>query len=84
MDPFVIIGSVLTVVMSINAFFLRGVYSDMQYIKIELAKLLTDHDNSKALVASHEIELKELRSRVHTLEGAQTQLIKFIEEFEGR
>jgi len=84
MDPFVIIGSVLTVVMSINAFFLKGVYSDMQYIKIELAKLLTDHDNSKLLVSSHEKELKNLRERLHTIEGAQSQLIKFIEEHEGR
>lgn len=79
-----IVGSILTVVMSINAFFLKGVYSDMQFLKVELAKLITNHDNTKNDAMENSKEIYRLRERVHSLEGAQAQIIKFIEEHSAK
>lgn len=75
-----IVGTVLTVVMGINGFFLKGVYSDMQFLKVELAKLITKHDNVASDASENSKEIYRLRERVHALEGAQSQIISFIEE----
>lgn len=77
----IIVGSFLTILMSINAFFLKDILVNLQDLKIELAKLLTDHSNYSALVDRHDREIDGLRERIHTLEGRDSQMMKFIEEY---
>lgn len=74
-----ILASVLTAVMGINAYFLKGVYSDMQFLKVELAKLITNHDNTKQDAADNAKEIYRLRERVHSLEGSQAQILKWLD-----
>ena len=76
-----VVGALLTILMSVNAFYLKGVLSDLQFVKIELAKLITDHGNYKETVIDNRREVKSLRDRVHTLEGSQAQLLRFIEDY---
>jgi cell division protein FtsB len=83
-----IVGMVLTVVMSVNGFFLKGVYSDMQFLKIELAKLIARHDNTAEDTEENKQEIykmresiQAIRQRLHTLEGRDAQLMQFIEDF---
>ena len=80
-ETYEIVGTVLTVVMAINGFFLKSVYSDMQFIKIELAKLIEKHDNTAKDASDNAKEIYKLRERVHSLEGAQAQMAKFIEDY---
>jgi uncharacterized protein YlxW (UPF0749 family) len=80
-ETYEIVGTVLTAVMAINGFFLKNVYSDMQFIKIELAKLIAQHDNTAKDALENSKEIYKLRERVHSLEGAQNQLLQFIEDF---
>jgi hypothetical protein len=82
MNALEILAAVLTVVMSINGWFLKGIYSDMQFVKIELAKLITSHDNTKQDAAVNAKEIYKMRERVHTLEGAYSQMLQFINDYE--
>jgi hypothetical protein len=83
-ETYEIVGTVLTVVMAINGWFLKNVYSDMQFIKIELAKLIAQHDNTAKDALQNSKEIYKLRERVHSMEGAQAQLLQFIEDFNKR
>ena len=80
----IIVGSFLTILMSINAFFLKDILNNLQDLKIELAKLLTDHSNYSALVDRHDRMIDQLRERIHTLEGRDAQMMAFIEKIESQ
>lgn len=76
----IILGGFLTVLMSVNAFFLKDILVNLQDLKIELAKLLTDHSNYSALVDRHDREIDKIKERLHSLEGRDAQMMKFIED----
>jgi hypothetical protein len=84
MNDLEVVGSVLTIVMGINGFFLKSVYSDMQFLKIELGKLIIKHDNTTKEAMENSREIYKLRERVHSLESGQSQLIKHFEDSHGR
>ena len=74
-----IVGGFLTLLMGINAFFLKDILINLQDLKIELAKLLTDHSNYAKLVTKHDNEIDSIRERLHKLEGGQVQVLSFLE-----
>lgn len=80
MSTLEVVSSVLTVVMAINGFFLSRVYSDMQYIKIELAKLTTSHDDTRDDTKQNSKDIVEIRERLHNLEGMMPQLLSHLEK----
>lgn len=89
LETYEIVGTVLTFVMAINGWFLKNVYSDMQFIKIELAKLIAQHDNTAKDAAENTREIYKLRElvsdlkqRMHIIEGRDSQLLQFIEDYE--
>jgi formyltetrahydrofolate hydrolase len=82
MEPtLIVVGSFLTILMSVNAFFLKDILNNLQELKIELAKLLTDHSNYSALVDRHDREIDKMKERLHTLEGRDAQMMKFIDDY---
>lgn len=82
LETYEIVGTVLTFVMAINGWFLKNVYSDMQFIKIELAKLIEKHDNTAKDAADNSREIYKIRERLHQLEGRDAQFLHFIEQQE--
>jgi hypothetical protein len=82
METMEVVGIVLAFVMSVNGWFLRGIYSDMQFVKIELAKLITGHDNTKETSDRNTIEINRLRERLHKIEGMEVQILHYIEQQE--
>lgn len=77
----IITGTLLTLLMSVNAFFLKDILNNLQTVKIELAKLLTDHSHSKILVDSNARDIRDIRDRLHSLEGQEKNILQFIEEY---
>lgn len=75
----IILGSFLTVLMSVNAFFLKDILNNLQDLKVELAKLYTDHNNYSNLVDRHDREIDKIRERMHKLEGGQLRLANHLE-----
>jgi hypothetical protein len=85
----IIVGSFLSVGMLINAFFLKGIYSDLGELKIALAQIV---ENSKAKIRRiEELEKKtdkleqeniKTRERLHSLEGGQKQVFELIKNVE--
>lgn len=82
----VIVGAFITLGLGINAFFLKGIYTDLNDVKVEIAKIFAgskDKDRRIAELEENEKDLynkvNELSQRVHTLEGGQKQLLMYIE-----
>ena len=63
-----IIGAFLAIVISINAFFLRGTFNDLGELKIRMAEFFGESKLNSSRIDSLEIEGKELELRVRKLE----------------
>lgn len=83
-ETYEIVGTVLTIVMAINGWFLKNVYTDMQFIKIELARLITKHDNTDLVARTNTAEIYKMRERLHALEGRDAQFMQYIEDQEKK
>lgn len=57
-----IVGAFVTLALTINAFFLRGIFSDLGAVKIKLAEIMARSD-------AKEERLKKLEERIDKLEG---------------
>lgn len=81
-----IVGLFGTLALSINAFFLRGIFYDLNEVKVKLAQIM---ENSKAkelriekLEAKIELldkEVERVRERIHTLDGSLGTISKHLE-----
>lgn len=80
-----IVGLFGTIALSINAFFLRGIFYDLNEVKVKLAHIM---ENSKAkelriekLEAKVELldkEVGQARERIHTLDGSVETITKHL------
>jgi hypothetical protein len=82
-------GSLITLLLGVNAFFLKSLVSEMSGMRIDLTRVTIQHDNTvgdvkdnKTRILETERESSRMRERVHSLEGAQSQLLHFIDKFE--
>lgn len=80
-----IIGSFLVAAIGINGFFLRGIFKDLNDVRVTLAALTANHKatlelgrDNKSRIYINEQEIIKLRERVHGLEGAQLSLAQLI------
>lgn len=71
-----------TVALSINAFFLRGIFMDLNAVKIEIAKITTLSSSDREKINELEKDLKDLKERMHKIEGGQSQLLDYINNAE--
>jgi len=64
----VIVGSFITLGLSINAFFLRGISIDLNTVKIELAKMIERSNAKEARIENLERSEREIFERLNILE----------------
>lgn len=82
-----IIGVLILMAASINAFFLNKIYSELTYLKVGFSRLQTIQDSANELRTENKIrigvlekEVENVRFRIHSLEGATKNLASFLEE----
>jgi len=84
-----IVGSLISLLLGVNAFLLKSLVSEMSGMRLDLTRVTIQHDNTvgdvkdnKARILEVEKEGGRVRERLHSLEGGQSQLLHFIEKFE--
>lgn len=65
---FAIIGFFGTIGLGINAFFLKGIYADLNHVKINLAKIFENSKSKERRIVELEENEKELFRRLNELE----------------
>jgi hypothetical protein len=82
-----IVGSILAVLMTINAFFIKSLVFSINSLNLKMTTITVQHDHTvidvkdlKDRLASQEKETLKLRDRVHTIEGRDVQMMQFIDE----
>ena len=63
-----IVGAFGTIAVAINAFFLKGIYSDMNDIKVELSAMVTHSNDKDKRIDDLEENQKELFGRMNAIE----------------
>lgn len=85
-----LVGSVLVIALTINAFFLKDILKNLSDLKLVFTKLNTEHGLYAEMVSNHsrqldnlshkyDKELEKCRNRLHTLEGAYKGMEKFLD-----
>ena len=77
-----LIGSLMSILLIVNAFFTRKTLEAIAKIDVNLAVYMSKHDNTDEISRWNRQEIMKLRDRVHSLEGSQVQLLNFIAEKE--
>ena len=84
-----IVGAALSIIGSVNAFFIKGLMDSINSIKLDLLKTTTEHSTTirdigeaKVRVKSNEDEIARCKDRIHKLEGGQSQLLQFLRDNE--
>ncbi len=84
-----LIGTAVTVAMCVNAFFLRGIFQDLNSLRVELARIVANSDIRKEQMVKMDISLDDLlkemertRFRLHKLAGGQTSLFALFKDLE--
>lgn len=72
----VVLGSFISLLLMVNAFFVKELVKSINEVKLELAKLVTQHDNTSDTVKVHAEDIKELyknlnniREKINKIEG---------------
>lgn len=83
-----IAGSFVTIGLAINAYFLRGIFSDLNNVKINIARMFerSKHRDKKEDEFENRLDRLEkenarIRERLHSLEGERRSLAAFIDDF---
>lgn len=63
-----IVGSFLVVVGAINAFFLRGIFQDLNAVKVKLAEIITRSEAKEKRISDIEENQKEIFDRLNLIE----------------
>lgn len=65
---FSIVGIFGTLALSINAFFLRGIYQDLNAVKIAMAQISTRGEAKEKRLDTNDENIKEIYARINSLE----------------
>lgn len=63
-----IVGTFLTISLSINAFFLRGIFLDLNDVKVRIASIFENSKNKDKRLDKLEDEIKEIKAAIRALE----------------
>lgn len=63
-----IVGTFLTISLSINAFFLRGIFLDLNDVKVRIASIFENSKNKDKRLDKLEDEIKEIKIAIRALE----------------
>ena len=64
----VILGAIISFLLSVNAYYFKDIVKTLTEIKVTLAALTAEHDNSVKLVDKHDRDIDKLKERVAALE----------------
>tara|TARA_R110000868_G_C10972634_1_gene770645 strand:+ start:27340 stop:27603 length:264 start_codon:yes stop_codon:yes gene_type:complete len=73
-----ILGSFISLLLIVNAYFTRKTLEKMSDIDLRLAVYISKHDNTEEVSRWNREEIMGLRDRVHSLEGSQSQLLEYV------
>lgn len=81
------VGFIISTLLGMNAYFIKGLVSEITGMRVDLAKVTTQHDNTvsdvkdnKARIFELEKEKNSIRERLHALEGATSQFLAHIND----
>jgi len=77
-----ILGSFVSLLMGVNAFFLKDILKTLKNLELKFIELDTEHSMYSKLVNKHDDELDKYRERLHELEGAYKTFASFIQRHE--
>ena len=84
-----IIGTLISFLLGINAFFIKSLVSEMTGMRVDLTKVITQHENTiedvkelKADIADALKEVAKVKERLHSLEGGQSQVLVYLKELD--
>lgn len=82
-----IVGSILAVLMAINAFFIKSLVFSINSLNLKMTTITIQHDHTvidvkdlKSRVTLQEAELNRHRERLHSLEGSTNQVLNYIQQ----
>lgn len=76
-----IVGSILIVLLSINAYFFKEMVNNTNEIRIRLEVWISKHSNTDKVAERNAADIANIRERLHKVEGGHLQLIQFIEDY---
>lgn len=74
-----VLGSIIVALLSINAYFFKDIVKTLKKIELEVMKLTTKHDRIEKDVTYLMQENQSLRERMHTIEGTNGSIAKYLE-----
>lgn len=75
-----ILGSFISLLLIVNAYFTRETLARVVRIEIKLESNTTKQHYTEKLASENATEIKKLIERMHTIEGAQSQILSLLEE----
>jgi hypothetical protein len=82
-----IVGSFISILLVVNAFFIKSLVASIQQLEVKMTTIAVQHDHTIADVRDNKSRILELeretarqRERLHSLEGASSQVLEFIKE----
>jgi len=69
-----ITGAMLTLMLAVNAFFLRGIYQDLNDVRIQIATIFENSNNKETRLIAVEKEVAALREKFHDVNTELHQL----------
>ncbi len=68
-----IVGSLCTLGLSVNAFFLRGIFLDLNAVKVKLAEISVRSESKERRIEELEKNVREIFHRLNKLEKRECQ-----------
>ena len=82
-----IVGAFGVLALGVNGFFLRGIFQDLNAVRVQLAELSTRGEAKEKRIEDLERNERDIyhiinknRERLHTLEGGQAQMMQYLKE----
>ena len=76
-------GSFISLLLIVNAYFTRETLLRVVKIEVDLKQSSTRQEYIEKQSNEDHKEIQKIRDRLHSLEGAQSQLIEFINLYKG-
>ena len=71
----------ITVLLGVNAFFIKDLVKSINEVKLELGKLVTEHSNTKEISVTHSQDIRDLYNKTNDQENRLAVLESMCKEF---
>lgn len=82
-----VIGTIISLLLMANAYYFRTIHIDLQDIKVKFATIITEKtfmgrsiEVNEKTSRGNSKEIQEIRERLHSIEGAVSQLRSYLKE----